>query len=157
MNSTRHPRFKIDGITDDQDTCDCCGRQGLKRTVRLLRLDADGNPVEALHYGTTCAAKALRRPAARIAAEAATAQHRADAAAEQRARFAATLERLDAALAGAATIGAAWMNLQVAAANGDTLAAAGARTGISLAANPFRRDDRHPLEQARAWYAEHAG
>lgn len=39
-------------ITDERDTCDCCGKTGLKRVVVLD--PCDGN--EFLFYGTTCAA-----------------------------------------------------------------------------------------------------
>lgn len=39
-------------IDDTVDTCDCCGRTGLKRTV-LMRLDDDS----IVNYGTTCAAR----------------------------------------------------------------------------------------------------
>jgi hypothetical protein len=45
---------KIMGITDEVTTCGCCGRNGLKKTI-ALEID------EVLtHYGTQCAAKALR-------------------------------------------------------------------------------------------------
>lgn len=54
--------MRILGISDDCDTCDCCGRSGLKRTVAL---DAgQGGP--AFHYGVNCAARALGKPAARV-------------------------------------------------------------------------------------------
>ena len=41
------------GTVDDINTCDCCGRSGLKKTVAL---DFDG---AVQHYGTTCAGRAL--------------------------------------------------------------------------------------------------
>lgn len=44
-------RIKVLGINDDRDTCQCCGRAGLKRVV-WLSIDS-GEPV---HYGTSCAA-----------------------------------------------------------------------------------------------------
>jgi hypothetical protein len=59
-------RYKIDGITDDRTNCDCCGRTNLKRTVRLLKLDVDGIAEEAVYYGTSCAATALRRTNAAV-------------------------------------------------------------------------------------------
>ncbi|MEV5850375.1 hypothetical protein AB0M32_51320 [Streptomyces sp. NPDC051985] len=56
-------KWKIKGIVDDYDTCGCCGRRGLKRTVALMPLDADGNedgtPEDVAYYGTSCAATAL--------------------------------------------------------------------------------------------------
>lgn len=45
--------FDILGTTDSIDTCDCCGRTGLKSTV-IIRF-ADG--AEPVHYGRTCAAR----------------------------------------------------------------------------------------------------
>ena len=59
-------RFRVQGITDDVTTCECCGRAGLKRTVRLVELDADGNDVEAVYYGTDCAARAAGATSTRI-------------------------------------------------------------------------------------------
>nr|WP_024126162.1 hypothetical protein [Streptomyces sp. FR1]AHE38780.1 Hypothetical protein pFRL3_3c [Streptomyces sp. FR1] len=67
--------FTIKGITDEATTCDCCGRRGLKRVVVLMPLDADGNEdVEVTYYGTTCAAKALRRTTTWVANQARAAQ-----------------------------------------------------------------------------------
>ncbi|MGW5248400.1 hypothetical protein ACWEQN_32025 [Streptomyces sp. NPDC004129] len=58
-----NPKWTIKGIVDDYDTCDCCGRRGLKRTVALMPLDADGNEdgtaEDVVYYGTSCAAIAL--------------------------------------------------------------------------------------------------
>ena len=57
------PKWTIKGIVDDYDTCGCCGRRGLKRTVALMPLDADGNEdgtaEDVAYYGTACAATAL--------------------------------------------------------------------------------------------------
>ena len=39
-------------LDDTVDTCDCCGRAGLKHTV-LMRLEDDS----IVNYGTTCAAR----------------------------------------------------------------------------------------------------
>lgn len=47
---------KILGITDERTTCECCGKQGLKRTVAIDFAS------EIRYYGTTCAAKALKFP-----------------------------------------------------------------------------------------------
>lgn len=46
------PRIKVLGVNDDRDTCQCCGKEGLKRVVWLAIDDS-----EPVHYGTTCAAK----------------------------------------------------------------------------------------------------
>ncbi|GAA3509816.1 hypothetical protein [Streptomyces shaanxiensis] len=59
----RIPKWKILGVTDDFTECGCCGRRGLKRTVALMPLDAEGNEdgtaEEVAYYGTSCAATAL--------------------------------------------------------------------------------------------------
>ncbi|MGI5414145.1 hypothetical protein ACQEV9_46100 [Streptomyces chartreusis] len=59
----RTPKWKIMGITDEFTECGCCGRRGLKRTVALMPLDADGNEdgtaEDVAYYGTSCAAAAL--------------------------------------------------------------------------------------------------
>lgn len=47
---------KILGITDERTTCECCGKEGLKRTVAIEFAS------EIKYYGTTCAAKALNFP-----------------------------------------------------------------------------------------------
>jgi hypothetical protein len=48
------------GSTDTVNTCDCCGKTGIKRTVVLDTLDSDNNQEWNIHYfGTTCAKKAL--------------------------------------------------------------------------------------------------
>jgi hypothetical protein len=56
-------KWKIKGIVDDVTECGCCGRRGLKRTVAMMPLDADGNEdgtaEDVVYYGTSCAADAL--------------------------------------------------------------------------------------------------
>lgn len=47
-------RAKLLGIVDDTDTCECCGKRGLKR-VAVIEMP-DGRIVR---YGTTCASYAL--------------------------------------------------------------------------------------------------
>lgn len=32
-NTTEKPAFKVLGVNDDSDTCDCCGKTGLKKVV----------------------------------------------------------------------------------------------------------------------------
>ncbi|MFF0132070.1 hypothetical protein ACFYTG_41260 [Streptomyces mirabilis] len=57
------PKWTIKGVVDDYDECGYCGRRGLKRTVALMPLDADGNEdgtaEDVVYYGTSCAARAL--------------------------------------------------------------------------------------------------
>lgn len=76
--------FKIMGTVGDVTSCDCCHRRGLRKTVALLPLDADGmEDGEVTYYGTGCAATALRtssyavRRAARNADITATIERRA--------------------------------------------------------------------------------
>lgn len=52
--------LKVLGISDEVTDCSCCGRAGLKRTVTLGILDADGAVIDQTHYGTACAAAALK-------------------------------------------------------------------------------------------------
>ena len=42
--------MKILGLTDAVNTCDCCGRKNLKRTVAIEAESGD-----LMHFGTTCA------------------------------------------------------------------------------------------------------
>lgn len=46
--------MRVLGVNDDRDSCDCCGRQGLKKVVWLET--AAG---EIVAYGTGCAARVL--------------------------------------------------------------------------------------------------
>ncbi len=46
--------MRVLGVNDDRDSCDCCGRQGLKKVVWLET--AAG---EVVAYGVGCAARAL--------------------------------------------------------------------------------------------------
>ena len=87
--------FTVLGITDDHDTCDCCGRTNLKRTVALR--DSGG---EVGFYGTTCAALLLRREAKDVRREAREAQDRIEEAtrAEKQRASQAELERWTAFL-----------------------------------------------------------
>ena len=64
-------------ITDEIDTCDCCGRTDLKATVAMQLSDGG-----ILHYGRTCAArnsgKTQKQIKQEVYAEAAAAIGRAD-------------------------------------------------------------------------------
>ncbi|MFF4900485.1 hypothetical protein [Streptomyces sp. NPDC001068] len=54
------PAYTIKGTTTDVTNCEHCPRRGLRKTVVLVPLDADGNEFgEPVHYGTSCAARAL--------------------------------------------------------------------------------------------------
>jgi hypothetical protein len=52
-------RLIVLGITPDVDTCECCGKTNLKRTVILGTLDADGDVACHVYYGSRCASLAL--------------------------------------------------------------------------------------------------
>jgi hypothetical protein len=115
--------FKIMGTTGDVTACEHCHRRGLRKTVALQPLDADGAADgEVTYYGTGCAATALRTTSyeVRRAARAADIQAVITARAELReaARWAlpvlerhrANLERRMAAREDAATVAAAHAN-----------------------------------------------
>lgn len=53
-NQTEVQAMKILGISDEVTTCECCGRKNLKRTVVLSCGEGE------VHYGSQCAADALR-------------------------------------------------------------------------------------------------
>ncbi|MEU7967320.1 hypothetical protein AB0D09_28235 [Streptomyces sp. NPDC049097] len=76
------PKWKIKGIVDDFDECGCCGRRGLKRSVALMPLDADGNEdgtvEDVAYYGTSCAAAALGWTQGKVADTARAAQAERD-------------------------------------------------------------------------------
>lgn len=68
------------GTTDDVTTCECCGKKDLKSTVAISIDDGD-----AMYFGVTCAAHALRRDARHVRGESRKAD-RAREAAEAKAR-----------------------------------------------------------------------
>ncbi len=49
--------MKFLGITDEINTCDCCGRTNLKSTVVFETDDGD-----IVHYGSTCAGRNTGKP-----------------------------------------------------------------------------------------------
>ena len=49
-------RYKVVGVNDDKDFCECCGKQGLKRVVWI----EDTETQEVKHFGTTCAAAPVK-------------------------------------------------------------------------------------------------
>lgn len=67
-------KYKVLGINDEQTTCDCCGRKGLKRTVVLEIWENDENTLEIMRVGVDCAAilsqrNGVGKSAAKILAE----------------------------------------------------------------------------------------
>lgn len=44
-------RFQVKGVNDERDTCECCGKTGLKRVVWIE--DTETNEIKC--FGTTCA------------------------------------------------------------------------------------------------------
>jgi hypothetical protein len=89
MITTTRTNYRIIGATDDVTDCQCCGRAGLKRTIALIVLDADGNDDTITYYGTACAARAMGRKTTAVRNEADTAQSRINADTAQRAALAA--------------------------------------------------------------------
>jgi len=73
MNTTS--ALRIVGITDEVSTCDCCGKNDLKRAVAL-----EGEEGEVVFFGTTCTAIALGRDAKEVRKESKKAQDRRDEA-----------------------------------------------------------------------------
>ncbi|MFJ7041421.1 hypothetical protein PS783_36975 (plasmid) [Streptomyces enissocaesilis] len=74
----RTAKWAVKGIVDDFTECDCCGRRGLKRTVALMPLDAEGNEdgtaEDVVYYGTSCAAAVLGWTQGKVAAATSAAQ-----------------------------------------------------------------------------------
>lgn len=70
------------GLTDDVTTCQHCGRENLKNTVRMVAVDADGGDDGDAYMGVVCAARMTGRKSAEIRTEA----QRADRARDQAAR-----------------------------------------------------------------------
>lgn len=62
------PTYTTLAIVDDVNACDCCGKTGLKSTVRMERDDG-----EILHFGSVCATRHSGRDARAIKDEAAAA------------------------------------------------------------------------------------
>lgn len=88
-------RYRLVGVTDERDSCDCCGRTDLKRVVVLH----DGD--DHVFFGSHCAARLLGKPVRDVNREANAAQRRREQA-ERTARHAAQreAERTEALAAG---------------------------------------------------------
>lgn len=55
------PPYRVRGTTDDKTECEHCGKQHLRKTVGLERLDAEGNGTgDIIYCGTTCASKLMK-------------------------------------------------------------------------------------------------
>ena len=59
MTATAVAKFRFVGTTDECVECQCCGKTGLRSTIILAILDADGTAEDVTYYGSTCAARAL--------------------------------------------------------------------------------------------------
>lgn len=70
-------RYTFEGVTDEVSTCDCCGREGLKRVIALSEEGV------VSYYGTTCASHLLKIPAKDVTKAAKSAQDEKDAAARR--------------------------------------------------------------------------
>lgn len=73
MTTVTDTRWVARGFTDDVTTCDHCGRDDLKGTVRMVAVDPDGGEDGEQHMGVVCASKMTGRKAAEIRTEAARA------------------------------------------------------------------------------------
>lgn len=62
MTSATMLRYKFLGTTDEITACECCGKMDLKLTVGIEDLDTG----EQRHFGTTCAARALKLHVAEV-------------------------------------------------------------------------------------------
>jgi hypothetical protein len=63
-------RWTAKGFTDDVTTCDHCGREDLKGTVRMVALSPDGENDGDTYMGVVCAARMTGRKAGDIRIEA---------------------------------------------------------------------------------------
>jgi hypothetical protein len=86
-------RWQAIAIVDDVDTCNCCGKTGLKRTV-VMRAEQGG---EEFYFGTSCAATHTGRPTHKIVSEARRAEAtRREAADAERRRLARNRDQAEA-------------------------------------------------------------
>ncbi len=87
MTTVTTYRYRATGTTDDVTQCEICGKPELKGTVRLAVVDPDGNAVDEVYAGVTCAARRAGRTVPELKAEAVRATRaREDAARRERAR-----------------------------------------------------------------------
>jgi hypothetical protein len=62
--------YRAVGMTDDVTSCEHCGKDELKSTVRMVICDEDGNAGEEFYAGVVCAARLAGRKASAIRTEA---------------------------------------------------------------------------------------
>lgn len=92
--------YRIKGINSDTDTCECCGRTGLKRVVWLAPV-VDDTEYDPAAYGSSCAAVVMgrgREAGRKVVDEALAANRAARIAAAERAERAAWYAELAEAL-----------------------------------------------------------
>ena len=82
-------RFEVMGINDDQDSCQCCGKRGLKRVVWIL----DHVSGELKHFGTTCVLAPAKGFDVRVQVQAALEAFKAKESAIYRAAYRIYLQR----------------------------------------------------------------
>lgn len=90
-------RFVCLGINEEIDTCDCCGKSGLKKTIIMaVRCVETGETDVVAHYGCVCAAKHCGLPAGKMKVIAQKAEEdRLENAIEEAAKVVATeIEKL---------------------------------------------------------------
>lgn len=94
-------RYRAAGTTDDITTCEHCGKDDLKSTVRMVVVDPDGNNEGELFAGSDCAARLSGRPVGEIRTEARAADKAASEARarQQQARHSASMAAADRVLA----------------------------------------------------------
>jgi hypothetical protein len=52
-------KFRVCSVDDSRETCECCGRRGLKKVVGLLPLNEDGEVIaDPVYFGAVCAGRA---------------------------------------------------------------------------------------------------
>lgn len=81
--------YRIKGVNDEQDTCDECGKTGLRRTVILSILDDEGNDDGECRVGVDCASRMMRTTQTKVKNEIASTGGRLDREADD------AQERLD--------------------------------------------------------------
>ena len=60
-------RYALQGVNDDQNECSVCGRVELKRVMWLVEVDDSGAEIDTpFHCGTSCGAKLLQMPQAKV-------------------------------------------------------------------------------------------
>lgn len=71
MRDIKASSYRLLGTTDDNATCDQCGRVELKMTYVLEALDADGSSLGELYAGSSCGPRLIARTSGRAVKSAA--------------------------------------------------------------------------------------